>query len=180
MSIITRTGDGGRTALIGDTRVSKAAMRPEAIGTVDECSSWLGLLAVELDGRDRDRENLLAIQQDLYRIGAEVAAVKGAVLKIMLVGPGDVARLETWCRELEKEMAPLRGLVLPGGGSRAAATADLARSVCRRAERRVVAVLEREQSLDGDVSMVVYLNRLSDYLFLLARALDTDRRYAAQ
>ncbi|MBU1239005.1 cob(I)yrinic acid a,c-diamide adenosyltransferase [Myxococcota bacterium] len=178
MSITTRTGDSGKTSLIGETLVSKASPRPEAIGSVDECSSWLGLLAVDLT--PRHRENVLSIQKDLFKIGAELAAVRGVSLNIMLVGPGDVARLETWCRELEKEIVPLKGLVLPGGGGKISALVDVARAVCRRAERRVVGLLEREGTLDGDVSMVVYLNRLSDYLFLLARSLDTERCYAAQ
>lgn len=178
MSVITKTGDTGLTSVLGGPRISKASARPEAIGTVDELSSWLGLIIVGI--QVPHQESLVAVQNDCFRIGAELAAVQGTSLSIMLIGPGDVARIETLCRRLENEMVPLKGLVLPGGGNRMAAQADIARSICRRAERRVVALLEKEPTPDGDISIVTYLNRLSDYLFLLARTLDSERRYASQ
>ncbi len=176
MSVVTKTGDFGTTSIIGRTNLSKGDLRFEVLGGVDELSSYIGLALLKLPAPHQ--KALHAIQQDLFRVGAEVGSVGGRGLSLMLIGPGDIARLEAAVTHLEQEMPPLEGLVLPGGGNVVSATLDLARAVCRRVERATVRFLAREDPPPEDLSIQIYLNRLSDYLFVLARCCDTDRVYA--
>lgn len=166
VKIYTRTGDGGETSLFNGTRVSKSDPRVDAYGDVDELSAFIGLARSSLVDADV-AERLGAIQRDLFALGARLAdpssRIAGRVTKVSL-GAEDQSRLEGWIDEFERELPPLRRFVLPGG-SPAASMLHIARTVCRRAERRLVALGP------GAVEppLVVYLNRLSDLLFVLAR-----------
>lgn len=166
MRIYTKTGDDGTTGLFGGARVSKDEERVEAYGTVDELNSSLGFARAEALPDPLDRA-LAHIQDDLLCVGAEIACTPGkeAVLSARRIAEADIAQLERWIDEHESELPPLKNFILPGG-SRAAAALHLARTVCRRAERHVIRT-GRHSVLRGD--LVVYLNRLSDLLFVLAR-----------
>ena len=160
--IYTRTGDAGTTGLADGTRVAKDALRIAAMGDVDELNSALGVLLAE-DLPDTLRENLCAIQHDLLDMGGELCLPGHTI-----IAEAHVARLEGELDALNAELPALKDFVLPGG-TRAAAAAHLARTVCRRAERTLVA-LSREESVPP--LLLQYLNRLSDLLFVLARELN--------
>jgi cob(I)alamin adenosyltransferase len=170
MKIYTRTGDGGDTALFGGTRVSKSDPRVAAYGDVDELNACLGTVAAQGELSEDVAELLERLQKDLFAIGARLAdpAVRIAerVTKVV-VGEGDIQRLEDWIDRFEAELPPLRRFILPGG-SRAGALLHLSRTVCRRAERSIVAL----GSGAVDAHLLVYVNRLSDLLFVLARAVN--------
>lgn len=169
MKIYTKTGDAGETGLFGGGRVEKAHPRVAAYGDVDEINAALGV-ARAADPEGWAGELLEQIQRDLFAVGAELAAPEPAKLAKTLaghpIGEPDVTRLERAIDAHEAALPALREFILPGGTQKAAAL-HLARTVCRRAERAVVA-LRRE----ADVSPFIlqYLNRLSDLLFVLARA----------
>ncbi len=166
MKIYTRTGDGGETGLFGGSRVSKASDRVDAYGEIDELNSTLGMSrAAPLDA---EVDSLLAdIQSQLFDLGAELATAPGKEEKLSTprIGAADVERLERAIDRFEEPLAPLKAFVLPGGGE-AAARLHLARCVCRRAERRLVALRESTPVRD---ELIRYVNRLSDLLFTLAR-----------
>ena len=169
MKIYTRTGDTGETALFDGRRVPKADLRVDAYGEIDELNAALGLLLAE--GVDRDVHAMLeAVQRDLFAVGGRLAdpgkRIAERVHKVA-IGAAEIARLEGWIDALEGELAPLRRFILPGG-SRAGALAHLARTVCRRAERRMV--LLGPEAFEPE--LLAYVNRLSDFLFVLARALN--------
>jgi cob(I)alamin adenosyltransferase len=167
VKIYTKTGDAGDTGLFGGQRVSKASVRVEAYGVVDELNSVLGVVRSE-GALDPERDALLgAIQSRLFDLGAELANPKGKDLGIPLVDDADVALLEGAIDAAEAELPPLRTFVLPGG-ARAASLLHVARTVCRRAERRLVALAEHEAGAVRP-ELIRYLNRLSDLLFVLAR-----------
>jgi cob(I)alamin adenosyltransferase len=166
--IYSRTGDRGETGLFGGGRVSKASLRIEACGAVDELNSTIGSTIALNPGQD-NAKGLTAVQSDLFTIGAQLATptrTRGRKPDIPVLDPDRVAQLERWIDALTAELPELRSFILPGG-SPAGAALHLARTVCRRAERRVVALAESETIDDG---IIVYLNRLSDLLFVLARA----------
>lgn len=167
MRIYTRTGDSGETALLGGTRVSKADARVCAYGDVDELNAWLGLVrAGALD--TQLSEMLERIQRDLFAIGSRLADPAGKVssrVEKTSVSADDVTRLEGWIDLLEGEVPPLRRFVL-AGGSPAGASFHVARTVCRRAERSVVGL--GRDAVEPD--LLTYINRLSDLLFVMARA----------
>jgi cob(I)alamin adenosyltransferase len=167
VKIYTRTGDAGDTALFGGGRVAKSHARIEALGAVDELNAALGWAVTQVAvGPDRPR--LEALQHELFAIGAELAtpAESGRVRPATpVIGEERTLALEAWIDEMDGELPALRAFVLPGGTSGAAAL-HLARTVCRRAERAVVRLAEKE-AVRGEV--VAYLNRLSDLLFTLAR-----------
>jgi cob(I)alamin adenosyltransferase len=160
--ITTRTGDSGETGLGDGSRVSKASARIAALGDVDELNSAIGVLLAE-DLPAEVREALLGVQHDLFDLGGELS-IPGHTL----VATAQVERLERLLEGFNRSLAPLKEFILPGG-TRAAAAAHLARTVCRRAERAVVA-LAREDRVSDPVR--IYLNRLSDLLFVLGRALN--------
>ena len=167
MKIYTKTGDGGETALFDNTRVSKADARVDAYGEVDELNGCLG--AARAAGLDADLGDAIeAIQRSLFAVGARLAdpsaRIAERVTKAAVAGV-DVERLESTIDRLEAELPPLRRFILPGG-SAAGSLLHLARTVCRRAERRVVAL--GPDAVEPNV--LVYLNRLSDLLFVMARA----------
>lgn len=180
--IYTRTGDKGKTSLIGGARVSKSNARLEAYGTVDELNSLLGLLAHDIhaelvsrgDQLGREATALVAelaiVQSDLFDLGSQLATEDAQLrAKLPTISSERVTELEKRMDEFSASLKPLKNFILPGG-SRAAAVAHVARTVCRRAERLCVALLETEETAnDVDPNLVQYLNRLSDYLFVLAR-----------
>jgi cob(I)alamin adenosyltransferase len=172
VKLYTKTGDAGETSLFDGTRVSKTNERVDAYGEVDELNAWLGLS--RSSGLDPDlAAALLQIQRDLFAVGAELADPRhkiAARVTKAAIGDAEVRRLEETIDRLETELRPLTRFILPGGSFGGAAL-HVARTVCRRVERRVVA-------LQPPVEPVIlrYLNRLSDLLFVLARA--TNRRAA--
>lgn len=160
--IYTRTGDGGTTGLADGSRVAKDAPRIEAIGAVDELNSALGVLLAE-DLPDAVRACLDDVHHDLFDLGGELSVPGHAI-----VSKSHVERLERELDRFNAGLPPLKDFILPGG-SRAAALAHAARTVCRRAERRV-ATLSRKQKIAP--ALRSYLNRLSDLLFVIARVLN--------
>ncbi|MCC7538717.1 MAG: cob(I)yrinic acid a,c-diamide adenosyltransferase [Deltaproteobacteria bacterium] len=166
MKIYTRTGDRGDTGLFGGARVSKGSARVAAYGDVDELSAAIGLARVAVGAGDID-DALAGAQRELFAVGAELSAQPGKDVGVPLVGPEAVAHLESLMDRAEPELPPLRSFIL-AGGTEAAARLHLARCICRRAERAVVRLADDP---DEDVrnEVVVYLNRLSDTLFVLAR-----------
>jgi len=164
VKIYTRTGDAGETGLFDGTRVSKADARVATYGDVDELNAWLGLARVTLDAPIAGM--LEQIQRDLFALGARLAdpshKIAGRVTKAAIT-PDDSSRLEGWIDTLETDLPPLRRFILPGG-SRGGAALHVSRTVCRRAERAMVALG------DVDPELLVYVNRLSDLLFVMARA----------
>lgn len=168
MKIYTRSGDDGGTALFGGGRVPKSHARVEAYGTVDELNAVVGQAIVSVADPDIVAR-LGSVQHDLFTLGADLAtppAKEGRTRPVTPVLPTDrVDEMEAWIDAADEELAPLRAFVLPGGSPGAAAL-HLARTVCRRAERRVVRLADAEPV--GD-QVVPYLNRLSDLLFTFAR-----------
>ena len=165
MKIYTKTGDQGMTSLFGGKRVSKADLRIDTYGTVDELNSWVGVLR-DQDVNQSRKEILLTIQDRLFTIGSMLATEPGNTkVKIPGLSADDVTALENQIDAMDTELPPMRSFVLPGGHT-AVSFAHVARTVCRRAERLVIA-LNNSESVD--TLIIIYLNRLSDYLFVLAR-----------
>lgn len=169
MKIYTRTGDEGETGLFGGGRVPKDDLRVEAYGAVDELNSALGVVVSQLGGATAEwSEPLRGIQSDLFAVGAILATPKGAksAARVPELGEGRVSEMESWIDALDRELTPLKAFILPGGAP-LAAQLHLARTACRRAERRVVAL---SRGAEVPALLLKYLNRLSDLLFVLARA----------
>jgi cob(I)alamin adenosyltransferase len=169
VKIYTRTGDAGDTALFDGTRVRKSDARVAAYGDVDELNAWLGLVRAE--GVDRDVADMIVqIQRDLFALGARLAdpshRIADRVTKATIAAE-DVARLENWIDALEAELPPLRRFIV-AGGSIAGASLHVARTTCRRAERAIVAL--EQDALEPE--LLIYVNRLSDLLFVMARAVN--------
>jgi len=165
VKIYTKTGDDGTTGLFGGGRVKKASARVEAYGTVDELNAAVGLARAY--GLEKATEAVLEqVQVDLFCLGAELACVPGKEVKLSMkaIDDGDSVRLEKAIDASEAQLAPLTSFVLPGG-SLQAASLHVARTVCRRAERAVLAISD----VPLRPELIVYLNRLSDLLFSLAR-----------
>ncbi len=169
MKIYTKTGDSGETGLFGGTRVAKSDPRVAAYGDVDELNAWLGFVRAET--ADPDLAPMLEqIQRDLFALGARLAdpakKIAERVTKAAVTAE-DISRLEGWIDRLESELPPLRRFIL-AGGCRAGAALHVSRTICRRAERSIVGLgsdaVERE--------LLVYVNRLSDLLFVMARAVN--------
>lgn len=165
MKIYTKTGDEGTTALFGGKRVSKADLRIDAYGTVDELNAWMGVLRDQPVNESR-AALLISIQNCLFTIGSMLAAdPDNKKVKIPLLSPDDTAALEQAIDAMDAQLPPMRSFVLPGGHP-SVSFAHVARTVCRRAERLVIALDESESAPE---EVLRYLNRLSDYLFVLAR-----------
>ena len=170
MKIYTRTGDKGLTSLIGGTRVPKSSLRIECYGTVDELNSHLGLVSDQEVNAGR-RPLLKEIQDRLFTIGSALAADPDkSKMKLPDLHAADVTLLEDEMDRLNADLPELRAFILPGGHP-AVSHAHVARCVCRRAERLVIHL--SEDSFVAEL-VVVYLNRLSDYLFVLSRAMAHD------
>lgn len=173
MKIYTRTGDKGETGLFGGERVAKSHPRVEAYGDVDELNCAVGAarsaLAGDAAGKALDAA-LGRVQDECFMVGALLATPAGKENKLTApfdkgIPPSAAERLEKEIDAWDKDLTPLKAFILPGGGS-AGATLHMARAVCRRAERKAVDLAARETAADG---VVVYLNRLSDWLFTAAR-----------
>ena len=165
VKIYTRTGDDGTTGLLGPGRVPKSSPRVEAYGGVDELNAALGA-ARALDREEWLAEELGTLQARLFSVGAELAAAEAAMLeRLERIGEADIEALERWIDRLDAGLPALRNFILPGG-SELAAQLHLARAVCRRAERRLVALGQQEVV---EPRLVRFLNRLGDLLFVMAR-----------
>ena len=169
MKIYTKTGDSGETSLFDNTRVSKADARVDAYGEVDELNACLG--AARAAGVDDEIAALIeSLQRDLFALGARLADPSARIaprVEKAAIGDAAVQRLELAIDRLEDALPPLRRFILPGG-SNAGARLHLARTVCRRAERRVIGLGAHAV----DPVLIIYLNRLSDLLFVMARAVN--------
>lgn len=182
-AVTTGTGDQGESGLYSGERLPKDDALFEVLGTIDELDSWLGLVKASLrrglESGCSDRfpipDQIEAIQRDLTRIAAEAATSRQSPLHATLdrVGSADVERLEGWEQAVVKSIPPPAGFVVPGA-TRLGATIDIARTVCRRLERRFVAHARRTGG-EGSSPALSYLNRLSDYLFVVARQYERTR-----
>ena len=169
VKIYTKTGDKGQTSLLGGTRVPKNHLRIEAYGTVDELNSWIGL--VRDQGINEHLHGILLIIQDrLFTIGSLLAADENLKMKLPALLPEDAVLLEREIDRMNEELPEMKSFILPGG-HQAVSFCHITRCVCRRAERLVIGL-----SVDGkvDEEIIIYLNRLSDFLFILARKLASD------
>lgn len=163
--VYTRTGDQGKTGLVDGSRVSKSNIRVDAYGDVDELNSLLGLVRVKIDDKELD-EVLAIIQNDLFIVGSDLASPLS--ISVPRIEQPAIEKLEAWADLYLENLPPLKEFVLPGG-SEAGALMHLARTVARRAERRVVELSEAEEL---NSLTIAYLNRLSDLLFVLAREIN--------
>ncbi|MBK8955611.1 MAG: cob(I)yrinic acid a,c-diamide adenosyltransferase [Saprospiraceae bacterium] len=167
MKIYTKTGDSGSTSLFGGTRISKDDIQIEAYGSVDELNAHLGLLTVQITEAVW-LQRLKDIQSYLFVIGSHLATSdKELKTKLPQLLGDNEKKLERYIDEMENQLQPLQNFVLPGGGLRSA-QAHICRTVCRRAERRVVSL---SHSNEADPLIIVYLNRLSDFFFVFSRYL---------
>lgn len=165
--LYTGTGDKGQTALVGGKKVSKAHPRLEAYGTVDELNAHLGLLIAHLE-EPSVKKLLLFVQHKLFNLGGYLATEHETPTKTLCqISKHDVERLEEALDQLDSELPPLQAFILPGGSPQAA-QAHVCRTVCRRAERRMVQLTETGIYLEA--AAVVFMNRLSDLLFVVARS----------
>lgn len=164
MKIYTKKGDSGNTSLFGGQRVSKSSKRIDSYGTVDELNSILGMV-ISFGISEKGAEFLETIQQQLFVLGADLATPASKDVRIERIGHSEVKFLEKAIDEMEEDLEPLKNFILPGGAN-AGATLHFARTVCRRAERITVECRHEEEI--SEVA-IMYINRLSDFLFVLAR-----------
>lgn len=164
MKIYTRTGDGGKTSLFGGKRVEKDNIRIESYGTVDELNSFIALLLAQLEDEEQS-SLLLEVQKRLFTIGAILASDPDKEMSTPDILEDDILLLEKAMDHMENKVEPLRTFILPGG-SMANSTAHICRTITRRAERRVISL---SHVADVPAIIVRYLNRLSDYFFMLSR-----------
>ena len=171
MKIYTKTGDKGETALYGGTRVSKASARVDSYGTIDELNSFIGIAKSHIVNQEVLKQ-LRKIQFDLFTVGSEAATpvdkmtlANGKSRLPLVISETEILELENWMDEMENSLEPLQFFILPGGG-KSATFLHAARTICRRAERSLVFLNESEEVRP---ELIKYLNRLSDYLFVLAR-----------
>lgn len=164
MKIYTKKGDSGETSLFGGSRVSKSSERIEAYGTVDELNSVVGL-AASYSLSPKGALLTQKVQEYLFVLGADLATPKSSDTRINRIGESEISYLENAIDEMEEDLSPLKNFILPGG-SQAGATFHLARTVCRRAERAAVSCSKEE---DISAATIKFLNRLSDFFFVLAR-----------
>ena len=162
--IYTKTGDNGKTSLLGGQRVDKFHNRIEAYGTVDELNSFIGLLICEIDNANITN-SLLNIQNKLFNAGSKLAVEGKISFSIPEITEDDIIFLEKKIDEMNEELPELKNFIIPGG-NRATSLAHVCRTICRRAERRTLSINDNENLI-----IVKYLNRLSDYFFVLSRKL---------
>jgi cob(I)alamin adenosyltransferase len=165
--IYTKTGDGGSTSLIGGTKIPKSDLRIDAYGTVDELNSWIGLINDQINMAEFKNE-LKDIQDRLFTIGSSLAcdAEKEPKMKLPDLHETDIKLLEVKIDEMTAQLPPMKSFILPGGHI-TVSSIHICRTVCRRAERLIVSM--KQHNLFVDEKVIQYLNRLSDYLFTLAR-----------
>ncbi len=164
--IYTKTGDKGKTCLLGGKRVSKSCLEMEAIGEVDELNAFLGMVVEEIsENFPREKKNLEIIQSDLFVIGANLACLQTDLKNILKLSSSKITKLEKWIDKMEEELPLLKNFILPRG-TEEAVMCFYARAICRRAERVVISL---DQKYVVPVVIKKYLNRLSDLLFVLGR-----------
>ena len=171
--VYTKTGDKGTTSLVGGTRVPKTHVRLEAYGTVDELNSNLGLLLTYLpDGEEKTF--LQGIQHRLFKVGSYLATDREKMepRASSIISTEEVECMEKEIDRMENEFEPFRAVILPGG-SHGSAVAHICRTVCRRAERRILVLAEQTEIAS---ELLAYVNRLSDYLFVLSRKINHDEK----
>jgi len=173
MKIYTKKGDKGKTGLVGAHLISKADDRVDCYGEVDELNSFTGLLIAEMEYKAELNEQvflLKKIQHSLFDIGANLSSLppERIIYKVPSVNQAEVLEMEEAMDKMDKELAPLKKFIMPGG-HKTSALAHVCRTVCRRAERRVVLMSDKESSDLVLLDVIQYLNRLSDYFFMLAR-----------
>lgn len=168
--IYTRTGDKGTTSLVGGKRVSKTDPRLDAYGTIDELNSFIGLMLSIMDNKAESAENIRWIQQKLFNIGGCLATDTSSfqLPDSCKVLPVDVERIEKMIDSVQEGLPEQKSFILPGG-TQAASYAHVARTVCRRAERHILALPDDAKAPS---ELLQYINRLSDYLFVLARRIN--------
>lgn len=172
MKIYTKTGDEGTTALFGGQRLPKSDMRIDAYGTIDELNAFVGLLRDQSVNANR-KEILIEIQDRLFTIGSMLATEPGNTkVKIPVLNEQDIALLENEIDAMDAQLPPMKFFVLPGGHE-SVSVGHVARTVCRRAERLVIALHENSAV---EPVVIKYLNRLSDYLFVLCRMMSQELR----
>lgn len=171
MKVYTKKGDKGLTSLIGGARVPKSHVRIEAYGTIDELNSFVGLTR-DYTKDPYQRDLLYKVQNTLFVIGSNLASTEDAKMEIPNLEELEIMELEKAIDLMEEELEPLKNFILPGGHA-AVSHAHVARCVCRRAERLAV---QLSTHVDVDPSIIPYLNRLSDYLFVLSRFLAKENR----
>ncbi len=164
MKIYTKTGDSGETGLVGGKRLGKDSLRIRAYGEVDELNALLGVCRAH-NSHENLGDMLHQIQKELFDLGADLATPLNSKVPVPRVQKKQIGRLEQWIDEIDGQLPPLRNFVLPGGCI-LAAHLHTARTVCRRAERSVVALQKSEETGEH---VLVYMNRLSDLLFMMAR-----------
>ena len=164
MKIYTKTGDNGTTSLIGGTRVQKNDPRLECYGTIDELNSYLGLIRDNYSSQDI-QDQILTIQQKLFVIGAEIANDKPQKTNIPSISEADILSLEEIIDGSSEELPPQKSFIIPGGHP-VSSYCQIARTVCRRAERAIYNIQPEKRP---SMLSTIYINRLSDYLFILAR-----------
>lgn len=169
MKIYTKKGDKGETSLIGGNRVKKSNVRIHAYGTVDELNSMVGLLNDSLTDKN-DKKILLKIQNQLFVIGSSLASAPGSKMAIPEISESAVKDLEIEMDKMNESLPELRSFILPGG-HQSVSYCHLARTICRRAERWVIEITEDEEV---ESIIIEYLNRLSDFFFVLARKIAID------
>jgi len=177
MKIYTKTGDHGETSLFGGERVKKFNIRLDAYGTIDELNSFIGLIRSQ-EIPIKLKENLVQIQSELFTIGAMLATPQDKEklksgkdrLGIEKIGQKNIGQLEHWIDEMNEALPAMTHFILPGGNS-VVSFCHIARTVCRRAER-IIVQLHQDEPVNADI--IAYTNRLSDYLFVLARKLNFD------
>lgn len=170
MKIYTRTGDKGKTSLLGGARLSKSSLRIEAYGTVDELNAYMGLIR-DLEPSKPKKPELIQIQETLFTIGSLLATEPGKSFDyVPKISAEDIVLLEEAIDAMDSILPPMRNFILPGGNS-AVSFCHIARCVCRRAERVVISLYESEPV---EETIIRYLNRLSDYLFVLSRWLSKE------
>lgn len=164
MKIYTKTGNNGTTSLIGGTRVQKNDPRLECYGTIDELNSYLGLIRDNYSSQDI-QDQLLTIQQKLFIISAEIANDKTQKTNIPSISEADILSLEETIDGISEELPPQKSFIIPGGHP-VSSYCQIARTVCRRAERAIYNIQPEKRP---SMLSTIYINRLSDYLFVLAR-----------
>ena len=172
MKIYTKTGDSGETSLLGGTRVSKAELQIESYGTVDELNAYIGLIRDQIT-QDSIYLELIEIQDRLFTIGSHLANdQEKSKIKLPNIVEEDIERLEKQMDTMNHLIPPMRAFILPGGHTHVSHL-HIARCICRRAERKIV---QLNHKWEIDPSILKYMNRLSDYLFVLSRKLSKDLR----
>ena len=168
-SVYTRTGDGFDTSIIGGERIPKYSLRLEAYGTIDELSAFIGNLVADDAVIDQQRIDLLKVQNMLFNIGGYLATPP-SIRKNEVPGltQDNITQMEDWIDAMDEQLPKLNNFIIPGG-CKASAKANMARTVCRRAERRILQLAAEEEI---NPLLMAYINRLSDYLFVIGRYLN--------